>query len=516
MDRRKFLWSTAVAAAGLALAGFPVGLVRAGSRPGDDVADLPLDRLSKLMQQGEITSVDLVKLYLERIRKEQGAGKVNAYITVAWEQALRRAEVLDRLGARGRFLSPLHGLPIAVKDNLDTADMRTTGGTSFLAQWRPQRDAFVVDKLRRAGAIVLGKTNMHELAMGVTTNNPHYGPTRNPFDFSRIPGGSSGGSAAAAAAGLCAGAIGTDTGGSVRIPAALCGVVGLKPTFGRVGRSGLMYLSFTCDAIGPITRTVAGTAMLMEVMAGPDPGDPESSMRPVPRYTERLKGDVRGKRFGVPRKPFYQDLHEDTEQVIEEALQTIRDMGGKLRKVEIPDVDLISKASALIGGESGYLINAYLRRIDPEADINDHLDKLGVEVRKLIVGRGGGDKAGSPPSDVYLRALREMRPRVIAGFETAMAGLDALLMPTTPIPPPLIGEDETMELGGRRVHPFIALGRNTVPSNVIGWPAVSVPAGLDKRGLPVGLEMVARPWDEAELLDMAFGFERAMAGKARA
>ena len=208
MDRRSFLWNTAVAGAGLALTGFPVGLVRAGSRPGDDVADLPLDQLSKLMQQGEITSVDLVKLYLKRIRKEQGPGKVNAYITVAWEQALRRAEVLDKLGARGRFLSPLHGLPIAIKDNLDTADMRTTGGTSFLAQWRPQRDAFVVDKLRRAGAIVLGKTNMHELAMGVTTNNPHYGPTRNPFDLSRVPGGSSGGSAAAAAAGLCAGASG--------------------------------------------------------------------------------------------------------------------------------------------------------------------------------------------------------------------------------------------------------------------------------------------------------------------
>ena len=277
-----------------------------------------------------------------------------------------------------------------------------------------------------------------------------------------------------------------------------------------------MYLSFTCDAIGPITRTVAGTAMLMEVMAGPDPGDPESSMRPVPRYTERLKGDVRGKRFGIPRKPFYQDLHEDTERVIEDALQTIRDMGGELREVEIPDVDLIPKASALIGGESGYLVNAYLRRIDPETNINDHLDELGVEVRKLIVGRGGGDKAGSPPSDVYLRALREMRPRVIAGFETAMAGLDALLVPTTPIPPPPIGEDETMELGGRRVHPFLALGRNTVPFNVIGWPAVSVPAGLDRRGLPVGLEMVARPWEEAELLDMAFGFERAMAGKARA
>jgi aspartyl-tRNA(Asn)/glutamyl-tRNA(Gln) amidotransferase subunit A len=500
------------------LGAFPSGLARAGFRPGNDLPFFPLDKLSKLMHRGEITSLELVELYLDRINKEEAPGGVNAYITVAGEQALRQARVLDRLAAQGKFLGPLHGLPIAIKDNLETLDMPTTGGTSFLAGWRPKRDAYVVDKLRKAGAVVIGKTNLHELAMGVTTNNPHYGPTRNPYNPDRIPGGSSGGSAAAAAVGLCAGALGTDTGGSVRIPAALCGVVGLKPTLGRVGRNGLMYLSFTCDAVGPITRTVGGAAMLLEAMAGgPDPGDPESSARPVPNYMSGLKGDLRGKRFGVPRWPFYQDLHQDTAPVVEEALQLIRDRGGVLREVIIPDMDLVRQATGVIGGESGYLLNDYLRKVDPNMDINDYLDELGPEVRKLIVGRGGdGSKAASPPSDVYLRALRQARPKFIAGFQAAMDGpdaLDALVMPTTPIPPPLIGEDETMELGGKRVHPFVALGRNTVPFNVTGWPAISVPAGLDRNGLPVGMQLVARPWDEAELLDLAYGFERAVAGK---
>ena len=196
MDRRTFLRTAGTAGAGLVLGAFPSGLVRAESRPGSDLAFLPLDKLSRLMRRGEITSLALVELYLDRIGREEGPDGLNAYITVAGEQALRQARALDRLVAQGRFLGPLHGLPIAVKDNLDTLDMPTTGGTSFLAGWRPKRDAFVVDKLRRAGAVIIGKTNMHELAMGVTTNNPHYGPTRNPHNRGLIPGGSSGGSAA--------------------------------------------------------------------------------------------------------------------------------------------------------------------------------------------------------------------------------------------------------------------------------------------------------------------------------
>jgi aspartyl-tRNA(Asn)/glutamyl-tRNA(Gln) amidotransferase subunit A len=297
MDRRTFMKSTLAAGAGLAVAASMGDFAWAKSYSDAELADLSLYELSKMIRTGEITSKRLVEIYLDRIQKYGGPEGVNAYITVASELAMKNAEELDKSAKSKNFKGPLHGLPIAIKDNIDTKDIRTTGGSSILAQWKPKQDGHVVQKLEQAGAIILGKTNMHEFAFGITTNNTHYGPTKNPYDFSRIPGGSSGGSGAAAAAALCAGAIGTDTGGSVRIPAALCGVVGLKPTLGRVGRGGLMYLSFTRDVVGPITRNVADSAIILEAIAGPDPRDPESSGNPVPKYLSFLKDGVKGKRF---------------------------------------------------------------------------------------------------------------------------------------------------------------------------------------------------------------------------
>jgi len=314
MGRRTFLKTTLTVGAGVALAAQMNDLVWGESIRGGNLTDLPLFQLSKMIRSGEVNSKQLVELYLERIRKFDGPNGVNAYITVASDAALKQAEELDQLAKQKKFKGSLHGLPIAIKDNLDTKDLRTTGGSKILSSWVPSTDANVVQKLKQAGAIILGKTNMHEFAFGITTNNPHYGPTRNPYDFSRIPGGSSGGSGAATAAALCAASLGTDTGGSVRIPAALCGVVGLKPTLGRVGRGGMIYLSFTRDVIGPITRTVADSAMILEVIAGKDPRDPESSSNPVPRYTVSLKGGLQGKRFGVPKKYFFEVIHPDTEK----------------------------------------------------------------------------------------------------------------------------------------------------------------------------------------------------------
>ena len=259
---------------------------------------------------------------------------------MAGDAALRQAEKLDKLAKQKKFKGPLHGLPIAIKDNLDTKDIKTTGGSKILASWTPPEDAYVVQRLKQAGAIILGKANLHEFALGGTTNNPHYGPTRNPYDLSRIPGGSSGGSGAAAAAALCAGAIGTDTGGSIRIPSALCGVVGLKPTLGRVGRRGLIPLSFTRDCIGPITRTVMDAAMLLEVIAGEDQRDPESASLPVPRYTSLLKGDLKGKRFGVPKRFISEMIHPDAQKVMDESLREMRNMGSMIKEIEINHIEL--------------------------------------------------------------------------------------------------------------------------------------------------------------------------------
>ena len=510
MDRRTFMKTTLAVGAGVGLAAQMKDVVWGESIPHSDLTDLPLFQLSKMIRSGEVNSKKLVELYLERIRKFDGPNGVNAYITVASDAALKQAEELDQLAKQKKFKGSLHGLPIAIKDNLDTKDLRTTGGSRILSSWVPSTDANVVQKLKQAGAIILGKTNMHEFAFGITTNNPHYGPTRNPYDFSRIPGGSSGGSGAATAAALCAGSIGTDTGGSVRIPAALCGVVGLKPTLGRVGRGGMIYLSFTRDVIGPITRTVADSAMMLEVIAGRDPRDPESSSNPVPRYTTSLGGGLQGKRFGVPKKYFFDVIHPDTEKVIEEAIKVIQKMGGVIKEVEIKHMDLATSTGFnIVLAECIYLMEDYFKAFDPQATVDKYLDQLGPDVKGVLGSQKGTPESKPVPGYVYAKSVREDRNKMTSGFKEAISGTDALLLPTTPLPASKIGEDAETELHGKKVDTFLTFIRNCDPISVVGYPAISVPAGYSQTGLPIGLQIVARPWEENKLLSMAYAFEQA-------
>lgn len=475
----------------------------------NDLPDLSLAQLSKMIRNGEITSRQLIELYLDRIQKFDGRDRINAYITVVGDAALKQAEELDRLAKKKQFRSSLHGLPIAMKDNLDTEGIRTTGGSKILSDWLPPRDSHVVKKLKKAGAIIIGKTNMHEFAIGITTNNPHYGPTRNPYDFSRIPGGSSGGSAAAVAAALCAGAIGTDTGGSVRIPAALCGVVGLKPTLGCVGRGGLMYLSYTRDVIGPITRTVMDSAMLLEAIVGKDTRDPESSSRPKSNYVALLKSGLKGKRFGVPKNFFFEVIHSDTQKVTDDAIREIQKMGGMVKEVELKHTDLFCHGVSMVLAESVYLIEDYLNAFDPQATIDKYLNQLGPDVKTFLGGQKGMPESKPVPGYVYAKTVREYKKKMIEGFEEAMFGLDALILPTTPLPAAKIGEDIETELEGKKVNTFLTFIRNTSPISVIGYPAITVPAGYSQTGLPIGLQIVARPWEEDKLLSMAHAFEQA-------
>lgn len=506
MDRRTFIKSSLTAGAGLTLAASMGGPIWASAGSDSELADLSLTVLSEKIRKGELTSQGLLETYFKRISTYGGREGINAYITLARESSMDQASKLDKMAREKRFKGPLHGLPIAVKDNLDTKGIRTTGGSAILEKWTPGEDAHVVRKLKEAGAIIVGKTNMHEFAFGITTNNTHYGPTRNPYDLSRIPGGSSGGSAAAAAAAFCAGAIGTDTGGSVRIPAALCGVVGLKPTLGRVGRSGLMYLSFTRDVIGPITRSVADSALVLGAIAGYDPKDPECSHADADDYTKYLGKGIKGRTFGVPRKLFFENLHTDVEKVVDESIRVIKDLGGSVREVEIKNMELATPTGfSIVLAECIYLIEDYLKGFDPEASIDKYAEKFGADVRPPIVG----SKEKPVPGFVYAKAVRRDRNLMIRGFEEGMAGVDALLMPTTPLPASRIGEDIKTELLGQEVDTFLTFIRNCDPVSVVGYPAISVPAGHSTTGLPIGLQIVGRPWKEAEIIGMAHAYEQA-------
>ena len=296
----------------------------------------------------------------------------------------------------------------------------------------------------------------------------------------------------------------------MRIPAALCGVVGLKPTIGRVGRGGMMYLSFTRDVIGPITRTVRDSAMMLEVIGGADPRDAGSSNNPVPRYSSLLAEDVKGKRFGVPRKYFYEVLHQDTRAVIEGALKLIKKLGGAVKEVEVKNMDLATLCGFnIVQPESVYLVADYLKSFDPEATIDKYLTRFGPDVRAAFASQKGTPDAKPVPGYLYVKAVREDRIKMIAGFEEAMSGLDALLLPTTPLPAAPIGDDMKTDLDGQRVNTFLTFIRECDPVSVVGYPAISVPAGYSKTGLPIGLQIVARPWEELSLLCMAYAFEKA-------
>lgn len=504
-------------AAGAGMALMPAA--RAGAAVGGQasaMAGLPVALLEQKIRKGELTAAKLVQVYLDRIAKYGGKTGLNAFITVASQGALKQAEKLDALARKNKFVGPLHGIPIAVKDNLDTMEMATTGGSKILAQWRPPQDAFAVARLKQAGAIILGKTNMHEFAFGITTNNPHYGPCRNPYAQDCIPGGSSGGSAAAVAADLCAAALGTDTGGSVRIPAALCGVVGLKPTLGLVGRGGMMYLSFTRDCIGPITRSVADAALMLEAIAGRDIRDPESSRAPspVPKYSAFPRNGLKGKKFGLPKKYFFDNISADTARVMEESVVLIEKQGGQVKEVEVKHMDLATAAGFnIVLSEAVYLMEDYLRSFDPKATIDSYLEQMGPDVKAVLGGQKGTPKSKPVPGWMYSKSLRKDRNLIIAGFAQSLEGLDGLVLPTTPLPAAKIGEDMETLLNGKKVNTFMTFIRNCDPVSVAGYPAITVPAGFSKEGLPIGLQIVAKPWQEMNLLGLGYGFEQAASAR---
>jgi aspartyl-tRNA(Asn)/glutamyl-tRNA(Gln) amidotransferase subunit A len=458
------------------------------------LAFLSIEEAGKIFRERKLSPVELTRLMLARI--EQLNPKLNAYITVTAELALaqaRRAEAeLFAPGRRkGRDRGPLHGIPISLKDNIHTAGIPTTAGSKILRDFTPRHDAQVVVMLEAAGAILLGKTNMHEFAYGVTSNNPHYGAVRNPWDLARIPGGSTGGSAAAVAAGLCYGSIGTDTGGSIRIPASLCGIVGLKPTRGLVSDSGVIPLSPTLDCTGPLARSTRDAAILLQAIAQTQ-AFPSGSSLPWKFTAKPTKP-----RLGLPKEMFFDLLSDDIGNVFDAALRDLRKLGATLRKISIPllneteeDGNQIAWAEAThYHQQAGHFPG---RRGEYGEDVRARLE-MGTKVLATS----------------YLQSLC-VRARFIHQLLSVMdeAGVDALAVPTTPISAPLIGEETTVIAGKK--HPTRALLlRNNRPANLAGVPALSVPCGFAESGLPVGLQFIGRHTGEETLLRIAHAYEHA-------
>ena len=455
----------------------------------DELTRLSIAEAGDQLRCRALSPVELTRAYLERIQRQDG--DLLAYITVLPAQAMATARAAEQEIAQGHYRGPLHGIPIALKDLVMTRGIRTTCGSRILGAWVPEADATVARRLSEAGAILLGKLNMHEFAYGPTGVNPHYGTPRNPWDRTRMPGGSSSGSGVAVAADLCAGALGTDTGGSVRIPAALCGIVGLKPTYGRVSRAGVIPLAWSLDHVGPMTRTVADAALLLQVLAGHDPADPSTAAVPVPEYRRALEGEIRGLRLGLPKDLFFERLDPEVRAAVLAAARSLEGLGASVEEVPLPRIAHAGPASfAIIAAEATAYHEPYLKIRAAE---------YGADVRaRLTTGQ-------FVLATQYLKAQRA-RQVIRAEVDATLRQVHALLFPTTPIPaPPLEARGVTVDGLTEDVRGWLI--RCTRPINVTGHPALSVPCGFTSGGLPIGLQLVGRYFDEATLLRIGHAFE---------
>lgn len=456
-----------------------------------------------MLRRREISPVELAEHFLARFEKANA--KLNAYITVTRKEALKAARASEKRFARGKPRSLLDGIPISIKDNLWTAGIRTTAGADILRNFTPKENATAVDRLERAGAVVLGKTNMHEFAYGVTSENPHFGEVRNPWDTSRTPGGSSGGSAAAVAAGLCVASVGTDTGGSVRIPAALCGVVGLKPTFGRVSCYGTIPLAPSLDHVGPIARTCGDAALMLSVMAGRDENDEATMSQPAIKkigslddLEKRLRIDDSRKprlRLGWPKDYFFERVEDEVRRRIDAAISVFVEMGAAIEEISLrhasdgdePSTTIALAEAAHVHEQAGWFPAQTL--------------KYGEDVRSRL--QTGTDIRAAD----YLKAL-DVRARVKKEFDEALEKVDVIVAPTTPATAPRIGE-KMLKIGDKEETSRSALIRMNRPANFTGLPAVSIPCGWTNNGLPVGLQLIGRRFGEEKLLGIARLFEMA-------
>lgn len=456
---------------------------RAAQAPADPLA-LELHEASALLRSRELSPLDLTQAFLQRIERDEG--RINAFVTVTAEGALAQAEALTEELRQGRWRGPLHGIPIALKDNIDTAGIPTTAANALLAQRVPDRNAPVWQKLQDAGAILLGKCNMHEFAYGGSSAVSHVGAVRNPWNTAHIPGGSSGGSAAAVAARFCLGSLGTDTLASIRLPASYCGVTGFKPTHGLSSIRGIIPVSESLDHVGPIARSAADCALLLAAMAGFDPLDSASMEAPAADLAAALQLDVKGLRLGLPRSPYYDSLHPDVASAMDTALIVLQQLTSSLQDVSLP----ATPDFALLLAES------YAWHEPLLANAGNHRFYDASTLERILA-------AGRIPVQDYIRA-QQATTVVRRTIGEVFRNVDILVTPTAPgLPEPIANAAVAT---ANSAEPSV---RNTAPFNLYGIPTIALPCGFSRDGLPIGLQLSSARFDETRLLALAHAFQQA-------
>lgn len=446
---------------------------------------MTLSQVATKLREREISPVELTEAVLSRI--DEIEPKVCAFATVTAEMAMRSAQIATEEIAAGKYRGALHGVPIGIKDLYEVAGVPNTASSKVRADYIPERDSAVTEKLAASGAVIVGKTHTHEFAYGTITPT-----TRNPWDTSRTAGGSSGGTAAALAAGLIFGGMGTDTGGSIRIPSAVCGTVGLKPTYGRVSRRGVTSLSWSLDHAGPMTRTTADAAIMLNHIAGYDRVDPATVDVPVPDYTTGLTGGIRGLRIGVPTNYFTENVHPEVTAAAEAAVAELAALGAVVREVEIPMAEAIGPTEwGLLVPEATAYHQTMLRE---RADLYTDETRTFLEAGELV------------PATDYIKALR-VRTLIQAAFRDLYRDIDVLVAPTVTSPALRLDDPEVTWPGGLVEGGTITYVRFSAPANVTGLPALSVPSGMTAEGLPTGIQIIGRPFDEATVLKVGHAYE---------
>ena len=452
----------------------------------------PITEQSAMLRAGELSPVELTQAYLDRISALNG--ELGAYITVMGEQAIAQARQAESEMRTGEDKGALHGIPVAIKDIIHTKDVLTSGGSKVLADFVPHEDSTIVRRLDDAGAVLLGKLNLSEFAIGGTIDHP-FGTPRNPWNTDHTAGGSSSGSGVAAAGGLCAGALGSDTGGSVRGPAGFCGIVGLRPTYGRVTRHGVIPMCWSMDTVGPMTRTVADCALMLNAIAGKDPLDPTSGDAPVPDYTATLDGGVRGLRIGLPTEMFdYEGLDADVRESVLRAVSVLEEQGASAEEVSLP---MCENSGAVFIGTADVDCAAY------HSDwLRTRPDDYDWSTRARL------ESASLAPAWAYLRAQRA-RELIRRELTAALARYDIIILPTGPVAAPTI-EASTGKPGGY-YQGRLDLGRRryTSPAALAGLPALSIPSGFSEAGLPIGMQLIGKQFAESTLFRAGHAYESA-------